>query len=59
MTHPGGRPPIPEEDRRKPLLVRLSPAERAELEAYAARKGQPLAVVLREAALRAARRQAP
>jgi hypothetical protein len=35
--------------------VRLTAAERAELEAYAAGRGEPLSVAIREAALRAAR----
>jgi hypothetical protein len=37
------------------LLVRLTAAERVELEAYAAGRGEPLSVAIREAALRAAR----
>lgn len=51
-----GRPPLPaDEKRRRRLEVRLSEAERVELEAYAAREGADVAEAVREAALRAAR----
>lgn len=56
-TTPRGRPPVaePREGSRAALLVRLTTAERAELVAYAAGRGEPLSVAIREAALRAAR----
>lgn len=51
-----GRPPVPADERRvRRLEVRLSEAERAELERYAAGRKEPLSVAIREAALRAAR----
>lgn len=51
-----GRPPLPaDEKRRRRLEVRLSDAERAEIEAYASREGADVAEAVRDAALRAAR----
>jgi hypothetical protein len=52
-----GRPPVaePREGSRAALLVRLTAAERRDLERYAASRGEPLSVAIREAALRAAR----
>lgn len=52
-----GRPPLPDSERRDRWLhVRLSDADHATLTAWAAREGQPLAVLIRERSLRAARR---
>ena len=50
-----GRPPSPDGPRRD-VLVTLSEAERATIDAAAAAAGQPRAVYIREAALRAAAR---
>lgn len=49
-----GRPPLGA-DKREPVQVYLTADERAELEAYAEREGEPLGGAIREAALRAAR----
>lgn len=55
MTAPKrGRPPAAE-PRASALLVRLTAQERRELERYAAQRGEPLSVAIRDAALRAAR----
>jgi uncharacterized protein (DUF1778 family) len=55
--HPGGRPPLPPDERRaERLMLALTADERAELDAWAAARGKPLAVLIREAALRAAAR---
>ena len=54
---PIGRPPLPEHERASERVrVYLTPAERAELDAWADSLGRPLAALLREMALRAARR---
>lgn len=51
-----GRPALADEDRRdEQLVVRVSPAELEELRAWAAREGEPLREMVREASLRAAR----
>ena len=54
-----GRPPVPPEQRRD-LAHRValvpSAVERAELDAWAARKGEPLGRMILDTALRAARR---
>lgn len=52
-----GRPRAiePREGSRSALLVRLTATERRDLERYAAQRGEPLSVAIREAALRAAR----
>jgi hypothetical protein len=50
-----GRPPKPNARMGSPLLVRLSDAERAELQAAADRAGQPISVWARDQMLRAAR----
>lgn len=47
--------PRSESPRRVALLVRLTPAEHVDLVHYAAQRGEPLSVAIREAALRAAR----
>lgn len=56
---PRGRPPVPPEQRRD-LAHRValvpSAVERAELDAWAARKGEPLGRLILDTALRAARR---
>ena len=58
MTAPAapkrGRPPLGNA-KREPVQVYVSADERAELEAYAEREGEPLGGAIREAALRAAR----
>ena len=52
-----GPAPLPASERRVALaLVKVTPAEKATLEAWAERKRTPLAVLLREAGLRAAKR---
>lgn len=50
-----GRPKLAASERRRDVKVGLTPAERVELEAYAAREEEPLTTTIREAALRAAR----
>lgn len=51
-----GRPALPPEERRRSRIeVRCTEAERADLDALAAREGLPLAEAVRDAALRAAR----
>ncbi|MEX1258412.1 MAG: DUF1778 domain-containing protein [Gemmatimonadota bacterium] len=51
-----GRIPVPSRARRSPIPVRLSDAERALIEAAAARRPDHLSSYMREAALDAARR---
>ncbi len=55
-----GRPPLPAAARRdrqaRPLYLKLTPAERAELDAAAERAAAPISVWARELLLRAARR---
>lgn len=52
-----GPAPLPKSEKLEPVaLVRATPSERAELEAWARAKKTPLATLLREAGLRAARR---
>ena len=53
-----GPAPLPAAEKRSEAvaLVKCTPAERATLEAWAERKRTPLAVLLREAGLRAAKR---
>lgn len=55
-----GPAPLPVSEKLEPVaLVRATPAERRELEAWAKRESRPLATLLRERGLRAARRGAP
>lgn len=54
-----GRPPLPEGERRDQthrIPIYPSASERAELDAWAEREGQPLARLVLDRALRAARR---
>lgn len=52
-----GPAPLPLAEKRAALaLIKVTPAERAALEAWAAAERRPLATLLREAGLRAARR---
>jgi uncharacterized protein (DUF1778 family) len=52
-----GRPPLPADERRERRIpIRPTEAEGAELDAWAKRKGEPLASLVLAAALRAARR---
>lgn len=50
-----GRPRLPATEKRRAVSLWLSPDERRELEAYAAREGSMLGEAIRDAALRAAR----
>lgn len=50
-----GRPRLPVAEKRRAVSLWLSPDERAELEAYAAREESMLGEAIRDAALRAAR----
>ena len=53
-----GRPPKPKgEKQSKHVMVRFTPAEYRAFAAYAKRRDQPLAVALRELALRAVKRE--
>lgn len=55
-----GPAPLPVAKKRAALaLIKVTPAERGALEAWAARERRPLATLLREAGLRAARRSQP
>lgn len=57
MTTKMGRPPKPAAERRSIILhTPVNAAERAALDAWAKRAGKPLAELVRETALRAARR---
>lgn len=52
-----GPAPLPAAAKRSALaLIKVTPAERAELEAWARRERRPLAALLREAGLAASRR---
>lgn len=53
-----GRPPAGDAKRSQRLEVVVTPAERAVLDAWAEREGRPLAELLRDRGLRAARRGA-
>lgn len=64
MTQPAekrgpGRRPAGEAKRGHAVRVQVTQAERAELAAWAAREGRPLAELLRDRGLRAARRSRP
>lgn len=55
-----GRPPKPDADRQSERIpLHVTHAERETLEAWARRAGQPLSALVRETALRAARRSLP
>lgn len=57
MTHPGGRPPLPPEERRTgKLMLTLTADEREALDTWAEAQERPLAALIRETALRAAAR---
>lgn len=52
---PAGRPPVTGVTRSTPILVRLTPDERAHMQRAADAAGQPLAAWVRDVAVRAAR----
>lgn len=55
-----GRPPKADADRQSERIpLHVTPSERETLEAWAQRAGQPLSSLVRETALRAARRSLP
>lgn len=52
-----GRPRVADSERRSPIAVHVTPAERAALEAAAEALGEPLSVAVRTLALDAARKR--
>lgn len=52
-----GRPRVADSERRSPIAVHVTPAERAELESAASAIGEPLSVAVRTLALDAVRKR--